>query len=130
MAFAVESPAQPELFDSEIYIASRFLRFMVMARNHWQGDLDRHLISMCFLVLKYSTPAFRKSLDGQQTSLSIQSLSDMTGIPRESVRRKVDVMLKMGDLKLDDQDMLTAGESTDSVDVVKEIMGYINRLSV
>jgi len=82
---------------------------------------------MCFLVLKYSTPAFRKSLDGEQKSLSIQSISDMTGIPRESVRRKVDVMLKMGDLRLDENDLLIAGEIPDDADTVKEIMGYLNR---
>ena len=128
MSFAAELPLDPEYFANEIYIASRFLRFMVNARQYWHGDLDRHLISMCFLVIKYSNPVRKISLDGDQKSLSIQSIADMTGIPRESVRRKVDVMIKMGDLSVDSQGLLVANESAMGADVVKEILGYLTKI--
>jgi len=122
-------PSSPSVFDNEMYIASRFLRFVVTIRQYWQGDLDRWLISLCFLVLNHSPPNIRNNSDGGGRALSIQSIADMTGIPRESVRRKVDVMLKMGDLKLGEDGSLTLGEMPDRLDVIQEIITYFDRIA-
>lgn len=63
-------------------------------------------------------------------SLSIQSISDMTGIPRESTRRKVDIMVGMGDLVLNPDKTLSLGVFDESFDIVREILSYRERFNI
>lgn len=114
----------------ERFVASRILRFIVNARANWQGDLDRYLISLCFLSLKYSKDVRSGPAVVGHDSLSIQSISDMTGIPRESTRRKVDIMVGMGDLVLNPDKTLSLGVFDESFDIVREILSYRERFNI
>jgi hypothetical protein len=80
---------------------------LIAARRHFDGDLD------CFLILAVvgSRTLSRDSLKGLQYGqflsgrrhadqpsnlINVQSISAVTGIPRESVRRKVNHLLERG----------------------------------
>lgn len=79
--------------------AEEFTRLLVTLRQHFGGDLDRLLV----LAVIGSRTLARGRIDGltyeefnalkrtgaQPAPINLQSISDYSGIPRETVRRKI-----------------------------------------
>ncbi|HYF22157.1 MAG TPA: hypothetical protein VD929_02050 [Caulobacteraceae bacterium] len=77
---------------------------MLMARQTCDGDLDRALVMLIVTLRSSGHPEFR-SLSPEEIAggealpsygTNIQSLADSTGIPRETVRRKVNELIDKG----------------------------------
>jgi hypothetical protein len=72
-----------------------FARLLVALRKQFDGDLDAMLV-LLVVSLGTSRTNWQQSLMGewspgaQLTSTNTQSIADATGIPRESVRRKLE----------------------------------------
>lgn len=84
---------------------------LICARKHFEGDLDKLLILAVIGSRSWDAEAvegvaygdYRAGTDAKAKSrlliprtINIQSISMVTGIPRESVRRKVNFMLDRG----------------------------------
>lgn len=87
----------------EIYPVYRFAfgRFLVQLRRDFDGDLDAMLV-LLMLSLDTERQDWREALLGNYTSptytrlTNTQSIAHATGIPRESVRRKLEAMRAKG----------------------------------
>jgi hypothetical protein len=82
-----------------------FASLLIALRRHFGGDLDRMLV---LAVIGLRTMPLRR-IDGrsyddflagrlaeQPSPINVQSISDTTGIPRETVRRKVRALVASG----------------------------------
>ncbi|HYF21788.1 MAG TPA: hypothetical protein VD929_00175 [Caulobacteraceae bacterium] len=88
-------------------LVSDMVEFLSMARADLGGDLDRLLVLLVIALQTASSPEFRSLpaevartgddldvFEGRPTNIS--SVADFTGIPRETVRRKVTELLEAG----------------------------------
>lgn len=80
-------------------------RFMTTARKLCRGDFDKVLLMLVVVLRSNSHPGFKlaaESLVGDETGAlpsfgtNARSLAESTGIPRETVRRKVREMVDDG----------------------------------
>lgn len=85
-------------------LAEPLSRFMTNARETFDGDLDKALI-MCVVSLRSSRhPTFLASDDPELAvraampgyGTNVRSIADSTGMPRETVRRKVQHLIDCG----------------------------------
>jgi hypothetical protein len=77
----------------------RFTELLIALRRHFSGDLDRMLVLAVIGSrtlprrrvdgLSYDEFATPRRLDVKPDPINVQSISDYSGIPRETVRRKV-----------------------------------------
>lgn len=93
--------------------------FLIACRRHFQGDLDLFLV-MCvigdrsFARTKVSPDLkYEKLLDETwepyvPEALNTRSIADFSGIPRETVRRKVQDLVDLGWVERDDSGYLKA----------------------
>lgn len=82
-------------------------QFLIDCRQHFDGDLDLFLI-LCIIgertfPVRTASPDMdfdswnkTRSDSFQSIEINLQSLADYSGIPRETVRRKVSVLLRKG----------------------------------
>jgi len=88
-------------------LVSDIVEFLSAARADLGGDLDRLLVLLVIALQTASSPEFRSlpadvartgddldEFEGRPTNIS--SVADFTGIPRETVRRKVAELLDAG----------------------------------
>ncbi len=99
--------------------AGVFIRYMVECRRESGGDLDLFLVMATIGERTFnerhapdamSLEAFVGGRVGKADTLpiNVQSISDFTGIPRETVRRKIDILQKRGWIERDDRKYFTA----------------------
>lgn len=99
--------------------AGILIRYLVECRRASDGDLDLFLIMATIGERTFnerhapdamSLEEFVGGTVGKIEPLPInaQSISDFTGIPRETVRRKIDTLLKKGWVKRDQKNYFTA----------------------
>jgi len=87
-------------------ISEPIARFLRDARALCGGDLDKALIMVEIILRANQHPQFRRLNAAELNSsappeipslgINVRSLADSTGIPRESVRRKVSELLEIG----------------------------------
>ena len=90
-------------------------------RARYGGDLDQFLIHLVFMLaeldgLNVAATARAKgaqSVVARRCELNMQSLSDITGIPRESVRRKLASLGAMNLVQRTEEGLFTAGPASD-----------------
>ena len=86
---------------------AEFTRYLIECRKHFRGDLDLLLLlavigdrtlvaSKVRNSLTYSEFMTGEYVDFQPDAINYQSIADFTGMPRESVRRKVNTLIDMG----------------------------------
>ena len=86
---------------------AEFTRYLIECRKHFHGDLDLLLLlavigdrtlvaSKVRKSLTYSEFLTGEYVDFQPDAINYQSIADFTGMPRESVRRKVNTLIDMG----------------------------------
>lgn len=102
--------------------AGIFTRYMVECRRASDGDLDLFLVMATIGERSFnerhapdamSLEAFVGGTVGKVETLpiNVQSISDFTGIPRETVRRKIDILLKRGWIERDYRKYFTATDN-------------------
>lgn len=96
-----------------------FATYLIECRKHFKGDLDLLLIlaiigdrtlsaSKVPKRLTYNDVLEGKKLELQSEPINLQSIADFSGIPRESVRRKVNDLIDLGWVEKTDEGFLVA----------------------
>ena len=94
-------------------------RHLIDCRRHFDGDLDLFLV-LAIIGERTFTPAnapeamsHEEFLEGTVRDLSaaainLQSIADYSGIPRETVRRKIETLIEKGWIARDERKYVTA----------------------
>ncbi|MBU4435956.1 MAG: hypothetical protein KKC14_16270 [Alphaproteobacteria bacterium] len=97
-----------------------FLSTLIKRRNYYSGDLDQFMIHMVLVLGEIK--AMNVAADARSRSaappaavrgVNVQSLSDITRIPRESVRRKLTMLIESGLVRRNADGLLYVGPSSD-----------------
>lgn len=83
-----------------------FTSLLIVCREHFDGDLDemlilsiigdRTLVAQRFEGLSYDDFRSGRRNDSRRKVINVQSIADCSGIPRETVRRKVARLIERG----------------------------------
>jgi hypothetical protein len=118
-----------------------FSRLLVQLRTRFDGDLDLALVlavigsrtqperwSPALTELGRMTDAYKP--DSNQLPINIQSVADFSGIPRETVRRKVTVLQDRGWVTraADGRLAVTRHSAEDLQDATRNTMAYLGSL--
>ena len=114
------------------FLLSPMVDFLAGGRTAFDGDLDRALI---FLVVALRTAEHRKIedirledvLSGQVESYpslltNVRSIAESTGIPRETVRRKVAALIDKGWIERRGDELTITTRSSREVTPFREVM--------
>ncbi|THD82437.1 hypothetical protein E7811_15455 [Aliigemmobacter aestuarii] len=118
-----------------------FTRLLVHLRTRFDGDLDLALI-LAVIGSRTQMERWKQELaelgqltirlgpDGAQLPINIQSVADYTGIPRETVRRKVAILQDRGWVTRDADGHLSIASSaaSDLEDSTGETIAYLAAL--
>lgn len=96
-----------------------FASYLIECRKHFRGDLDLLLLLAVIGDRTLVAKKVRKSLsyeeflqgeyvDFQPDAINYQSISEFTGMPRESVRRKVNELIDIGWVRRTEDGFLVA----------------------
>lgn len=91
--------------------SGQFSSVLIRTRARFDGDLDQYVLYLTFLL-----SALADSLNGESGAprrsrgLNALSLSEITGIPRESARRKLLLLAANGYLNRDDDGLFTLAD--------------------
>ena len=102
-----------------------FTRFLVQLRRAFGGDLDMMVVlavigdrtrpeSWSHELVDYGALTRGSAGESRQDPLNVQSISDFTGIPRETVRRKIAALERLGWVSRDEQGHITASDNAAS----------------
>jgi DNA-binding transcriptional ArsR family regulator len=110
------------------FVLTRLFQFLVRARALMAGDADRYYIYLAILTAS-SVDARREGLDYNAPSWGDQgvgamSISEMTGIPRQTVRRKLDVLERSGLISSAEDGTYHLIQRVDDLDIVNEVASY------
>lgn len=115
------------------------LRFVLAAREQTGGDLDLWVVLSVIASRNMETPEFRsatveglrappESMFGLRPT-NIRSIAASTGIPKETVRRKVLELVKRGWVtRVEDGLVATAKGASDNVELAKMLMDLVDDL--
>lgn len=115
-----------------------FAELLVTARRHFHGDLDSLVIMA--VIGSRSLPAHgleglgysefrsgRRLDDHAPPVINVQSVSDVTGIPRETVRRKVARLVERGWLDCRDRGLVASPSAASELHGLTEAtLGYLD----
>ena len=96
------------------------LAILIKRRNYYSGDLDQFMIHMVLILGEVK--AMSAAADPQACmaapaakarGVNVQSLSDITRIPRESVRRKLTMLIESGLVRRSEDGLLYVGPASD-----------------
>jgi hypothetical protein len=106
------------------------LRFMTVARERLGGDTDKILVMLVIAVRTTQHPDFRglstEALMAGEVAvlpslgINIRSIADSTGIPKETVRRKVGELIEAGWLVKDDHHLRYTAEGFTAVEPARQ----------
>ncbi len=94
-------------------------QFLIECRRHFGGDLDRFLV-LCVIGdrtlsqrkaspdLKYEDLLDPSWVPNEPEALNSRSIADFSGIPRETVRRRVEELIELGWVERDEKGYLKA----------------------
>jgi len=84
----------------------QFSAVLTEMRGRFGGDLDQYLIYVVFMLAEHGRP----SNDGAAArGMNVFSVAEITGIPRETVRRKLAVMAARGEVRRADDGLYHPG---------------------
>jgi hypothetical protein len=120
---------------------SSLTQFLIECRRHFDGDLDLFLV-LCIIgdrtfSARHVPPGmdFDKwnstSVDTVRSEdINVQSISDFSGIPRETVRRKLNSLVEKGWVTRDERGFITATNKakTDLAPLTNASLGYLTRM--
>ncbi|HEY8615720.1 hypothetical protein [Phenylobacterium sp.] len=106
------------------------LRFMTVGRGNLGGDTDKILVMLVIAVRTTQHPEFRdytvdELMDGEvavlpSLGINIRSIADSTGMPKETVRRKVGELVDAGWLIRDAHNLRYTAEGFAAVSPARE----------
>lgn len=117
------------------FVWYQFYKFLFIFTNRWRkevGDLETFCIGIIVLVNAAENKNFRiKDFSRKKYSSSIQgsdergvnamSISDITGIPRITVIRKLKYLIKRNILQINEKKLITLNMSADELGKVKDL---------
>ena len=111
--------------DARYYILTRIFQFLVRARLNVAGDTERLYVYLAILVAS-GVEARRMGLaydstNWPTTSLSALSIAEMTGIPRQTVRRKLVALEHTGMIASEPDGAFRLVDRPAELDIVNEI---------
>jgi hypothetical protein len=96
------------------------LAILIKRRNYYSGDLDQFMIHMVLVLgeikaMNVAADLRPRSIAPPSTArgVNVQSLSDITRIPRESVRRKLTMLIESGLVRRSADGLLYLGPASD-----------------
>ncbi|CAN5178248.1 hypothetical protein BH09PSE3_BH09PSE3_22500 [soil metagenome] len=92
-----KSPKQRDLLGDVYRNLSRISTSLIDLRGHYDGDMDSFLIHLIVLLDDLASASNR--LPRAQVGVSAASIGEITGIPRETVRRKIAGLVDNGMLR-------------------------------
>lgn len=123
------------------YHNAAFNDLLIRCRRAFDGDLDRMVILSIIGERTLTTEraagiSYDRFLDGRRGSpcprpINIQSISECTGIPRETVRRKVAQLIGKGWVERDDDGLLFVlpKASQDLQPITEATLEYLTRVA-
>lgn len=96
-----------------------FTQLLIACRRHFDGDIDLFLV-LCVIGdrtfaaqnvptgMDFETWTAASASHVRPIEINVQSLSDYSGIPRETVRRKLSILLEKGWVERDARGFVTA----------------------
>jgi predicted transcriptional regulator len=119
---------------------SSLARFLIACRGEFDGDLDLFLImtivgDRTFAETRATAMSLDQFMAGKRSlpppePINMQSISDFSGIPRETVRRKLKRLIEKGWIRCDEKGLLTATRqaATDLEPLTKISVKYISSM--
>jgi hypothetical protein len=116
-------------------------QFLIDCRRHFDGDIDLFL-ALCIIGdrtfsarhappdMTFETWNASKVEDVQSEEINVQSISDFSGIPRETVRRKLNILVEKGWVSRDERGFITATEKAkhDLAPLTMSSLVYLTRM--
>lgn len=116
-------------------------RFLIACRRSFDGDIDMFLVLCVIGERTFSQENVREGLTFDQWNsplaltiephdINLQSISDFSGIPRETVRRKLNALLERGWVSRDESGFVRATEKakTDLEPLTKASIQYLSQM--
>lgn len=119
---------------------SSLTQFLIESRRHFDGDLDLFLVLSVIGDRTFSARRVSADLDYDTWNaarqnfppedINAQSVSDFSGIPRETVRRKLNVLVDKGWVTRDDRGFIVATERAkqDLAPLTMSSLVYLSRM--
>jgi hypothetical protein len=100
---------------------------LIRLRSRFDGDLDQYLIYMVFVLAELSRQLQERAGTGlvfyeapRPTGLNALSVADITEIPRETVRRKLRLLVRSQHLKRDQNHLYYLSACTSAEDFLSD----------
>lgn len=116
-------------------------KFLIAARRSFDGDIDLFLVLCVVGERTFSQRHLRPDLDYARWSsqsvndipsedINIQSIADFSGIPRETVRRKLGVLIDKGWVERDEHGLIraTARAKAELEPLTKASLHYLSEM--
>lgn len=105
--------------------AAALIRFLVQCRQTCDGDLDLFLVLAIIGERTFNARNAPEAMsqedfysgsvsDFEPLAINLQSVADYSGIPRETVRRKIETLIEKGWVKRDERKFITATDAANS----------------
>jgi hypothetical protein len=128
-AYAVDEPKQ-------VYRLGRLLSStLIRLRSRFDGDLDQYLIYMVFVLSDLSRQlqahagtAETRTAPPRLSGLNALSVADITEIPRETVRRKLRLLVDSGLLRLGDDQLFHLAEARRPEEFLSEFASLLRKI--
>lgn len=116
-------------------------QFLIDCRRYFDGDLDLFLV-LCVIGdrtfsarhappdMNFESWSGAKVEDVRSVDINVQSLADFSGIPRETVRRKLNILVERGWVARDERGFITATERAkmDLAPLTMSSLVYLSRM--
>lgn len=116
-------------------------QFLIDCRRYFDGDLDLFLV-LCVIGdrtfsarhappdMNFESWSGAKVEDVRSVDINVQSLADFSGIPRETVRRKLNILVEKGWVARDERGFITATERAkmDLAPLTMSSLVYLSRM--
>ena len=116
-------------------------QFLIDCRKHFDGDLDLFLV-LCVIGDRTFSAAYvppgmdfgtwnsNRASQVRTIEINVQSVSDYSGIPRETVRRKLQILLEKGWVERDERGFVIATDKAkqDLSPLTMISLGYLSKM--
>jgi len=139
----IESAGQPSFGKLHALHVAALTRHLIACRRACEGDLDLFLV-LTIIGERTFTPrnvpddmSFADFRDGTVKSvtpaaINLQSIADYSGIPRETVRRKIEALIAKGWVERNDRRHVTATDAANSslIQLTESAVRYLRETQV
>ena len=115
--------------------------FLIQCRSHFDGDLDRFLVLCVIGERTFASKNVPKNFtmddlgrlgkgEVQKEAINLQSIADFSGVPRETVRRKLRDLMALGGVERDEHGNFAATPkaATDLAPLTEISVSYLAKM--